>query len=164
MPIGPGTASVHFLRVLEPTCSTLGGDCSMAVKLIRQPGARRGSGGAGTVLCHQPHRDPSPTWPGQGSFLNCCCNTLPVQPPEKMYKYCWALMVLREWSCLWRGSRLWLGLRHSRSQGKCSRGALGGVSNIRKQKVEQVQASFSFILLKFNSHGNITILKWHMGR
>lgn len=39
---------------------------------------------AGTVLCHQPHRDPSPTWPGQGSFLNCCCKTLPVQAPEKI--------------------------------------------------------------------------------
>lgn len=81
-----------------------------------------------------------------------------------MYKYCWALMVLREWSCPWGGSRLWLGLQHGRSQGKCSRGVLGGVSNIREQKVEQVQASFSFILLKFNSHGNIAILKWHMGR
>lgn len=114
-----------FPCVLEPTCSTLGGDSSMAVKLIMQPGARRGSGGAGTVLCHQPHRDPSPTWPGQGSFLNCCCKTLPVQAPEKMYKYCWALMVLREWSCPWGGSRLWLGLQHGRSQGKCSRGCSG---------------------------------------
>lgn len=50
------------------------------------------------------------------------------------------------------------------ARGNAPGGVLGGVSNNREHKVEQVQASFSFILLKFNSHGNIAILKWHMGR